>query len=100
MGFQRRMEKWYEGKLLDDYIRKQDVRLFRWFDVVLAGGCHFRAGRYVQSDGYDCSLLVSTDIFPNDRHIQNTRGSSGNWENEEVRRRTRISLAKIERDDV
>lgn len=54
----------------------------------------------MQSDGYHFLLFVSIDIFPNDRHIQNTRGSSGNWENEEVRRRTRISLAKIEPDDV
>lgn len=44
--------------------------------------------------------ILSVDIFPNDRHIPNARGSSGNWENEPMSEVTRMSLAKIEADDV
>lgn len=38
-------------------------------------------------------------MFPGDRRVIAGRGSSGNWEDDEARRRTRESLAIFERDD-
>lgn len=38
-------------------------------------------------------------MFPGDRRVISVRGSSGNWEDEDTRKRTRESLAIIEKDD-
>lgn len=38
-------------------------------------------------------------MFPGDRRVISGRGSSGNWEDDEVRRRTRESLAMFDKDD-